>query len=84
MKNVRVFALGLALGLAAAISTVGFAQNPAPQDRKTKSESCCAKESCCCKGDSCSMKDHKDHSKEGCCCSGESCNIKMKDKHKEG
>lgn len=84
MKNVRVFALGLALGLAGAISTVGFAQNPAPKDDKTKSESCCAKESCCCKGDSCSMKDHKDHSKEGCCCSGESCNIKMKDKHKEG
>ena len=85
MKNIRVFALGLALGLAAAISTVGFAQNPAPNDQKTKSESCCAKESCCCKGDSCSMKDHKDHSnKEGCCCSGESCNMKMKDKHKEG
>ncbi len=56
MKNLRVFALGLALGLAAAISTVGLAQNSTPKDQPTKSESCCAMESCCCKGDSCSMK----------------------------
>jgi hypothetical protein len=85
MKNIRGFALGLALGLAAAISTVGLAQNP-PNDQKTKSESCCAMESCC-KGDSCSMKNHsKDHSaKDGCCCcGGDSCDMKMKDKHKEG
>ena len=87
MKNLRVFALGLALGLAAAISTVGFAQNSTPQDKQTKSESCCAMESCCCKGDSCSMKhDTKNHSsKDGCCCcSGDSCNMKMKDKQKQG
>jgi hypothetical protein len=85
MKNLRGFALGLALGLAAAISTVGLAQNTTPKDQKTKSESCCAMESCC-KGDSCSMKNHsKDHStKDGCCCSGDSCSMKMKDKHKEG
>ncbi len=85
MKNLRVFALGLALGLAAAISTVGLAQNSTPKD--TKSESCCAMESCCCKGDSCSMKNHsKDpSSKDGCCCcSGDSCNMKMKDKQKQG
>ncbi len=87
MKNFRGFALGLALGLAAAISTVGFAQNSTPKDQKTKTESCCAMESCCCKGDSCSMKhDPKNHSsKDGCCCcSGDSCNVKMNDKHKQG
>ena len=85
MRNLRGFALGLALGLAAAISTVGLAQNSTPKEQ-TKSESCCAMESCCCKGDSCSMKDHKDHSaKDGCCCcSGDSCNMKMKDKQKQG
>ena len=86
MKNLRGFALGLALGLAAAISTVGFAQNSTPKDQP-KSESCCAMESCCCKGDSCSMKhDAKNHSsKDGCCCcSGDSCNMKMKDKPKQG
>lgn len=87
MKNLRVFALGLALGLAVAISTVGFAQNSTPQDKQAKSESCCAMESCCCKGDSCSMKhDTKNHSsKDGCCCcSGDSCDMKMKDKKKQG
>jgi hypothetical protein len=85
MKNLRGFALGIALGLAAAISTVGFAQNTAPKDQKPKSESCCAMESCCCKGDSCSMKNHsKDHSAKDGCCSGDSCNMEMKDKHKEG
>ena len=86
MKNLRGFALGLALGLAAAVSTVGLAQNSTPKDQKTKTESCCAVESCCCQGDSCSMKNHfKDHSeKDGCCCSGDSCKMKMKDKPKEG
>lgn len=87
MKNLRVFALGLALGLAAAISTVGLAQNSTQKDQPTKSESCCAMESCCCKGDSCAMKNHsKEHSsKDGCCCcSGDSCNMKMKDKQKQG
>ena len=87
MKSFRMFGLGLALGLAAAISTVGLAQNATPKDQQTKSESCCAMESCCCKGDSCSTKNHaKDHSsKDGCCCcNGDSCNIKMKDKQKEG
>jgi hypothetical protein len=86
MKNIRGFALGLALGLAAAISTVGLAQETKPADQNKKAESCCAMESCC-KGDSCSMKDHakKDHSKDhskhdGCCCDGESCNMKMKNK----
>ena len=86
MKNIRGFALGLALGLVTAISTVGLAQETKPADQNKKTESCCAMESCC-KGDSCSMKDHakKDHSKEhskhdGCCCNGDSCNMKMKDK----
>lgn len=88
MKNLRGFALGIALGLVAAVSTVGIAQSSTPHDQKPKTESCCAMESCCCKGDSCSMKDHagkghaKDHeSKEGCC-SSDSC--KMKVKPKEG
>jgi len=86
MKNLRGFVLGVALGLAAAISTVGLAQNSTPKDQKTKSESCCAMESCCCKGDSCSMKNHKDDSaKDGCCCcNGDSCDMKMKDKQKQG
>jgi len=87
MKNLRIFTLGLALGLAAAISTVGLAQNSTSKDQQTKSESCCAMDSCCCKGDSCSMKKHsKEHSSnEGCCCcSGDSCNTKMKDKQKQG
>ncbi len=86
MKNLRVFALGLALGLAAAFSTIGFAQTTTPKDQQ-KSESCCATESCCCKGDSCSMKSEmKNHSsKDGCCCcSGDSCDMKMKDKQKQG
>lgn len=90
MKNIRGFALGLALGLAAAVSTVGWAQETRPTNQDKKTESCCMKEGCC-KADSCSMKDHakKDHSKghadhEGCCCcSGDSCNMKMKDKNKE-
>ncbi len=86
MKNLRGFALGLALGLAAAVSTVGLAQNSTPKDQKTKTESRCAVESCCCQGDSCSMKNQpKDHSaKDGCCWSGDSCNMKMKDKQKQG
>lgn len=87
MNKLRVFALGLALGLAAAISTVGFAQSSTPRNSQTKTESCCAMESCCCKGDSCSMKNHsKEHSsKDGCCCcSGDSCNMKMNDKPKQG
>ena len=85
MKNLRVFALGLALGLAAAISTVGLAQNSTPKDQQTKSESCCAMESCCCHGDSCSTKNHaKDHSSKDGCCNGDSCNMKMKDKQKQG
>ena len=83
MKNIRGFALGLALGLAAALSTVGIAQNPKPTDQNKA-------ESCCCTGDSCSMKDHgKDHakmhsSKDGCCCCSDSCDAKMKEKNKQG
>ncbi|HKO99474.1 MAG TPA: hypothetical protein VJU86_20910 [Pyrinomonadaceae bacterium] len=82
MKNIRGFALGLALGLAAAVSTIGLAQDTKPVGQNQKAESCC-------KGDSCSMKDHakKDgamtHSgHEGCCCccGGDSCDMKMKEK----
>ena len=95
MKNIRGFALGLALGVAAAISTVGLAQNTKPAGQDQKAESCCAMASCCCKGDSCSMtggaKEHakKDHSKSHsdkdgcCCCNGDSCDMKMKDKQKQ-
>lgn len=86
MKNIRGFALGVALGLAAALSTVGLAQNSTPKDQKPQTESCCAMESCCCcKGDSCSTKhDAKNHSSHEGCCSGDSCNLKMKDKQKQG
>jgi hypothetical protein len=95
MKNFRGFALGLVLGLAAALSTVGIAQNATQSDQNQKTESCCARQSGCCKGDSCAMKVGKDHakkdqsmtgsSKEGCCCcGGDSCNMKMKDmEHKQ-
>lgn len=81
MKNLRGFALGLALGLAAAISTVGIAQDTKQADQGKTVESCCAMESCCGGGDSCSLKHGaKDHSaKDGCCCCGaDSCDMKMK------
>ena len=88
MKNIRGFALGLVLGLALAVSAVGFAQDTKQPDQAKKAEACCAMEACC-KGDSCAMKDHaqKDHSKnhadkDGCCCccgGSESCDMKMKD-----
>ena len=84
MKKFRGFALGLALGLAAALSTVGWAQSSTPTDQNQKTEMSC------CKGDSCSMKDHqqKDHAKmhaaghQGCCCCGDSCDMKMDHKEK--
>ena len=89
MKSIRGFALGLAFGLAAAISSVGLAQNAKPAKLDKKAESCCAMASCCCKGDSCSIKDGaKTHSSQDgcCCCNGDSCDmkIKMKDKQKQG
>jgi hypothetical protein len=97
MKSIRGFALGLALGLAAAISTIGVAQNEKPAVQDRNAESCCAMTSCCCNDGSCPMKgkDHaKEHSKDGtkshsgnegcCCCSGDSCDLKMKTKMKEG
>ncbi len=51
MKSIRGFALGLALGIAAAIATVGLAQTTKPADQGQKAESC-AMTSCCCHGDS--------------------------------
>lgn len=85
MKNIRGFALGLAIGVAAAISTVGLAQGTKPAEQDNNAESCCAMASCCCMGDSCQMKagakdQGKNHSgKDGCCCcSGDSCDMKMK------
>lgn len=83
MNSIRGFALGLTLGLAAAIATVGVAQNAKPAGQDPKAESCCAMTSGCCSGDSCQMKDHaKSHSEKGgcCCCGGDSCDMKMKDK----
>jgi hypothetical protein len=83
MKNFKGFALGLALGLGLAISSIGFAQT-AQTDQKKEAESCCAMASCSCKGDSCDMK-NKDHMKSQaangscCCCSGDSCDMKMHD-----
>lgn len=92
MKNVRVFGLSFALGLALTLSNVGLARNPAQTAQADKTESCCSMDSCC-KGESCSMKDHakkehatKDHTKSGSagadkhsrCCGGDSCDMKMK------
>jgi hypothetical protein len=82
MKSIRGFALGLALGLAAAITTIGLAQNTKPAQQDKNAESCCAMASCCCKGDSCSMKEHAKNrgGKDGCCCcGGDSCDMNMKD-----
>lgn len=99
MKNIRGFALGLALGLAAAVSTVGLAQTTKPAGQDGNAESCCAMTSCCCQGGSCPMKDDrkdhaKEHSKNGakshsgkdgcCCCGGDSCDMKVNPKMKEG
>jgi hypothetical protein len=96
MKNIKGFALGLALGLAAALSTVGFAQDTKLADQNKNAESCCAMQSCCCKGDSCSMNHEAmdparkgqttEHSKKDgcCCCGGDSCNMKMNEKQKQG
>ncbi len=86
MKNFKGFAMGLVVGLALAVSGIGFAQEASKDSTKDKA-ACCATASCC--GDSCSMKhaaghDSKSHSaKDGCCCcSGDSCDMKMKE-HKE-
>lgn len=54
MKSIKGFALGLALGIAVAVGTVGFAQTTSPTDQKQNAESCCAR-SCCCHGESCAM-----------------------------
>jgi hypothetical protein len=90
MKKFRGFALGLALGLAAAVSTIGLAQDTKPAGQN-KAGGSSAMESCC-KGGSCSMKDHAkkgdatSHSgHEGCCCcgGGDSCDMKMHDQNKE-
>ncbi|MEP6635414.1 MAG: hypothetical protein ABJB97_01720 [Acidobacteriota bacterium] len=86
MTSIRGFALGLTLGLAAAIGTVGIAQNTKPMGQGNKAESCCSMASCCCQGDSCEMKDHaKNNSQKGgcCCCGGDSCGMKMKEKMKD-
>ena len=54
MKSIRGFALGLAVGIAVAIGTVGLAQTTKPVDTAPKAESCCAT-SWCCHGGSCAM-----------------------------
>ena len=85
MKSIKGFALGLTLGLAASIATVGIAQNTKPVEQDKKAESCCSMASSCC-GDSCQMKDHaKNQSDKGgcCCCGGDSCDMKMMEKHKQ-
>jgi hypothetical protein len=92
MKSIRGFALGLALGIAAAIATVGLAQTTKPADQGQKAESCCAMTSCCCHGDSAKHSGAKEHSpalvkhsSEGscCCCGGDSCEMQTKMKDKE-
>ena len=97
MKSIKGFALGLALGVAVAIGTVGLAQTTKPAEQKQSAESCCA---ACCKHDgSGAMKagemkheagmKHaagmvKAHEEGGCCCcSGDSCDMQMKMKETE-
>jgi hypothetical protein len=86
MKNFRGFALGLVIGLALAMSTIGLAQNSTQADPAKEKASCCSVTSCCCGGDSCAMKHNGNHdgkkhdSAQGCCCCGsDSCDIKMKE-----
>lgn len=87
IKSIRGFVLGLALGIAAAIATVGLAQTTKPTDQGQKAESCCAMTSCCCHGDSAKHAGAKEHSQAqmkhsgeaGCCCCGaDSCEMPMK------
>jgi hypothetical protein len=61
MKSIKGFALGLAVGIAVAVGTVGLAQTTKPADQTGKTESCCT--SCCCQGDSCAMHGQMDHAK---------------------
>ena len=85
IKSIRGFALGLALGIAAAIATVGLAQTTKPADQGQKAESC-AMASCCCHGDSAKHSGAKEHSKAQMKHSGEaglllcarSCEMQMK------
>jgi hypothetical protein len=86
IKSIRGFALGLALGIAAAIATVGLAQTTKPVEQGQKAESC-AMTSCCCHGDSAKHSGAKEHSQapmkhssDGgcCCCGGDSCEMQMK------
>ncbi len=92
MKNTRGFALGLVIGLALALSSIGFAQTTTQTEKKGAAESCCAMASSCCNGHSCQMKhDSKSHASmqgtedkhECCCCGADSCEMKMKEKDKE-
>lgn len=83
MKNFKGFALGLVVGLALAISSIGFAQTSTQNDpAKEKAAACCG-ESCCMQH--AAGHDPKKHAeKEGCCCcSGDSCDMKIKEQQKE-
>ena len=79
MRNPKGFVSSLVFALGLALSSVGFAQNPAPSDQKKEADSCCAMS--CCSGDSClTMKhDQKNHAAKDASCCGDSCSTMKHD-----
>jgi hypothetical protein len=62
MKSIRGFALGLTLGVAIAIATVGFAQTTQTTNPANQKAQGGAMISCCCQGGSCAMHQGEGHS----------------------
>jgi hypothetical protein len=92
MKNFKGFAIGLVMGLALAVSSIGLAQTTTQTEPQNKGKEACCAMSSCCSGDSCELKhsashDPKNHakdqaSKDGCCCccGSDSCDMSAKPK----